>query len=106
MSFEKILDKRGKTITLRSVTTTASDDFYQTVTETYIDAEIKAIVTKTTEGKDLLVEGYEVEGKVTAYISTDIDVSEGDMIIIDNTEYRIERITKTDAYKKLEAVPA
>ncbi|AGK61508.1 hypothetical protein Asulf_01530 [Archaeoglobus sulfaticallidus PM70-1] len=106
MSFDRILEKRGKDITLKRIATTVIDDFYQTMSETSTDIQIKAIVGKITLGKDLLVDGYEVDGKVVVYVSTGVDVSQGDSLVIDGSEFKIERISRTDAYIKLEAVPA
>ncbi|MBE8539416.1 hypothetical protein [Geoglobus acetivorans] len=103
MNFDKILEKHGVSVTLRSATKTVVDDVYGVEKTAYTDTTIKAIFSMKTERDELKVQGYTGDGKTISgtsevdsvcYVSPTSQAKQFDKIVYDNTTYEVVRVDK------------
>ncbi|WP_456478117.1 hypothetical protein [Geoglobus ahangari] len=103
MSFERLLERHGVSVTLRSATKTVVDDIYGVEKTAYTDTTIKAIFSMKTERDELKVQGYTSDGKTVSsiaevdavcYVLPTSQAKQFDRIIYDNTTYEVVRVDK------------
>jgi len=92
MNVNSFIDNFGSDVTLKTRSTTIEDDLYGTVTESFTESTIKAIISFVKKEKKLDKPGEIPDYDAVAYVKSSVSVSPNDAIVYGSDEFRIVEI--------------